>query len=269
MALDYVLGLAVLSAYIPMTILTIYATPTIRCLAVANRVANSNLTSRLQETFAGLKVVKASGAEDMMLSRFDVESTKALDDALYVRLGMVVLSLIVATIGGLFVIGPEYILVNWTVMERSTNLPSWLVGAIGFTVWNLGAYNATNGRQKELIGRGRGVVRLWCMLQDLFIDPERALYFLDLKPSVTNPDQPKSFPSKVDRVEWCDVYFDYDNDKPILEGVSLTAEVGSITAIVGSTGSGKSTLMSLLLRLYDPKSGSVFVLIHAMKIPFG
>ena len=90
-----------------------------------------------------------------------------------------------------------------------------------------------------------------------FIGLERAYYFLDLKPNVTNPDNPKPFPATVDKVEWRDVYFDYEDGKSVLEGVSLTANQGTITAVVGSTGTGKSTLMSLLLRLYDPKSGTV------------
>ena len=257
MLLDYVMGLALLLAYVPMVVLTAYATPIIRRLAVANRVANSNLTSRIQETFTCLKVVKASGAENTMMGRFDRDASRALDAALYVRLGMVILSLIVSTLGALFVIGAEYILVKWTVMERPTNLPAWGVAVVSFTVWNLGAYNVANGRVGELIARGRGVVRLWCMLQDLFIGLERAYYFLDLKPNVTNPDNPKPFPATVDKVEWRDVYFDYEDGKSVLEGVSLTANQGTITAVVGSTGTGKSTLMSLLLRLYDPKSGTV------------
>ena len=56
----------------------------------------------------------------------------------------------------------------------------------------------------------------------------------------------------------------YPNDPLILKGVDLTANAGTVTAIVGATGSGKSTLMSLLLRLYDPDQGDV--LINDLKI---
>ena len=51
--------------------------------------------------------------------------------------------------------------------------------------------------------------------------------------------------------------FAYDADQSVLEGVNLTARAGTVTALVGATGSGKSTLMSLLLRLYDPSAGTV------------
>ena len=242
-----------------MTIVTAYATPIIRRLAVANRVANSDLTSRVQETFAALKVIKANTAEPLVGNRFDVDANKALDAALYVRFGMVALSLVVAVIGGLFIIGLEYLLVTWTVKEYETAVPSWAIVFVGYLTWNLAAYNSANDRLGQSIGAGRGFVRLWCMLQDLFIGLERAFYFLDLKPNVVDPDDPVDFPQHVDTVEWEDVHYRYTDEEKVLDGVNLKAKSGTITAIVGNTGSGKSTLMSLLLRLYDPESGKVSI----------
>ena len=97
------------------------------------------------------------------------------------------------------------------------------------------------------------------MLQDLFIGLERAFYFLDLEPKVFDPDEPLDFPENVQTVAWNDVHFQYEDSTQVLEGVDLTARTATITAIVGVTGSGKSTLMSLLLRLYDPTGGSVTI----------
>lgn len=259
LAFDPWLALAVLIAFIPMTIVTAYATPIIRRLAVANRVANSDLTSRVQETFAALKIIKANTAEPLIGNRFDYDANKALDAALYVRFGMVALSLIVAVIGGLFIIGLEYLLVTWTVNERETAVPGWAIVFVGFLTWNLAAYNSANGRIGQSIGAGRGFVRLWCMLQDLFIGLERAFYFLDLKPNVVDPQDPEHFPQHVDTVEWEDVHYRYTDEEKVLDGVNLKAKSGTITAIVGNTGSGKSTLMSLLLRLYDPESGKISI----------
>lgn len=249
-------GLVILS-FIPMVIITAYATPTIRKLAVTNRVLNSDFTSRLQETFAALKIVKANCAEPIVLDRFDVDSQKALDAALYVRLGMILLSLVVGIVGALTVIGLEYMIINWTLMERETAIPTWALVFVGYSVWNLGAFRTANGRVEQTVGAGKGFVRLWCMLQDLFIGLERAFYFLDLKPSVTEVDKPLPFPEAIDFVEWKDVHFSYEDGTQVLKGTNLEATPGTITAIVGSTGSGKSTLLSLLLRLYDPQSGTV------------
>ena len=257
MAFDWRLGIAVLASLIPMFVITALATPKIRQLSVANRVANSDFTSRLQETFACLKVVKASQAEATMIKRFDVDSQYALDRALYLRFGMVLLSLVVGVMGALVVIGLEYLIVSWVVEARETNFPAWATMFVGFAVWNYAAFNQANGRIGEISGRGRGLVRLWCMLQDLFIGLERAFYFLDLKPMVVDPQRPTEFPIKVTSVAWKDVQFHYKPDAPVLTGATLQAQAGTITAVVGGTGSGKSTLMALLLRLYDPQSGSV------------
>lgn len=258
-AFDPILLGCCLLSFIPMMILTVKGTPIIRRLAVSNRVLNSNLTSRLQETFAAIKVYKANKAEDIALERFDVDSHKALDAALYVRFGMIVLSLLVGLVGGCTVILLEYLIVSWVLEDRATNIPGWAIAVVGFQVWNLAAYRSANGRNHEAVGRARGLVRWWCMLQDLFIGLERAFYFLDLKPTVVDPDDPKDFPSTVERVSWNDTHFAYEDEKAVLSGVNLTAEAGTVTAIVGNTGSGKSTLMSLLLRMYDPQQGSIRV----------
>jgi len=80
-AFDALLLLGVALVAVPAVALTVVFTPRIRRRSVASRVAGSNLTSRLQETFAALKVVKASRAERLMLERFDVDSNRALDAA--------------------------------------------------------------------------------------------------------------------------------------------------------------------------------------------
>lgn len=258
-AFDPLLGVVCILSFIPMAVITAYATPIIRRLAVRNRVTNSNLTSRIQETFAALKVVKANNAESIVVDRFDVDAHKALDAALYVRFGMVALSFIVAIVGGLVIIGLEYLLIKWVLEERETNVPGWAIVFVGFMVWNLAAFNSANGRVGQVVGTGRGFVRLWCMLQDMFIGLERAFYFLDLEPKVRDPEDPVDFPEHVQTVAWDDVHFEYENGARVLNGVDLSARAGMITAIVGVTGSGKSTLMSLLLRLYDPISGRVTI----------
>lgn len=256
---DLWLGLAVFFAFVPMVILVVYATPIIRRLAVTNRVANSAFTSRLQETFAMLKIVKTCRAEPIMQDRFDADSQRALDAALYVRFGIALLGLTCALIAGIVIIGWEYIIVKWVIDERETGVPAVFYWIVGFSIWNLGAFSMARGQIGEVTGNARGLVSLWCGLQDLFIGLERAFHFLDLEPNVENPVEPLPFPQDVQSVSWEDVTFRYEDAKPVLEHVSLQAKSGQITAIVGSTGSGKSTMMSLLLRLYDPQQGRILV----------
>lgn len=256
---DWLLLAGVFLVWIPALFLTIWYTPRIRKRSVANRVANSNLTSTVQEIFRAARVVKATRSEPMMLSRFRRDSKTALDAAFYLRFDMVVLSLIVGIVGGLMIIGTEYLMVTWVLDQRHTMFPAWAAAWISFTAWNLGAFNVGRERVGDCIGTGKGLVRLWCMLQDLFIGLERAFYFLELKPGVEEAEEPKNYPSPVKSVSWTNVHFSYPDGDPVLRGVSLEATVGTVTAIVGATGSGKSTLMTLLMRLYDPQEGTILI----------
>ena len=260
-AFDPWLAAAILLVAVPMVLLTMLFTPRLRRRSVVNRVANSNLTSRLQETFGALKLVKANRAEDLVLNRFDRDSHRALDAAIYYRFEMVLLSMLVMLLGGATLVGLEYLMVSWTVSDpaRPTFLGWAVVAWLGFEVWNLGAYRSANDRVGEAMGIGYGLVRWWSMLQDLFIGLERAFYFIDLKPDVVEPEDPSDYPLPVREVAWRDVHFGYDPKQPVIRGATLTARAGTVTAIVGATGSGKSTLMSMLLRLYDPQSGAVTI----------
>jgi ATP-binding cassette subfamily B protein len=82
---------------------------------------------------------------------------------------------------------------------------------------------------------------------------------LDTEPSIGDPDHPVSA-ERRGRVELRDVEFRYPGaEEPVLRGIGFVANPGETTAIVGSTGSGKTTLVNLLPRFYDPTAGAVLV----------
>ena len=211
----------------------------------------------MQESFSAIKIVKANRAEQRIWRRFDQDSYRALDAAFYLRLEIIALTLLVMTIGGITMIALEYVMVNWVIEERETFLGALVVAFIGFSIWNLGAFQHATGYVSETIHSNFNFMRLWTRLQDLFMGLERAFFFIDLQPDVTDPVNSIAFPSPIDSVDWQDIDFSYATDRIVLQSLDLTAKAGTITAIVGTTGSGKSTLMSLLLRLYDPDRGSV------------
>jgi len=84
--------------------------------------------------------------------------------------------------------------------------------------------------------------------------------FLQLKPSILPPTNPQPVPAQPTTVEFRDITFRYpDMQRDVLDHYNLIARVGEVTRIEGRNGYGKSTLVKLLLRLYDPQQGSVFV----------
>jgi ATP-binding cassette subfamily B protein len=82
--------------------------------------------------------------------------------------------------------------------------------------------------------------------------------FLNLKPDITSPDTPTPFPESIDEVTFDDVTFSYpDMKQPVFKHLTLTARRGEVTYIKGENGHGKTTMLKLLLRLYDPQQGSI------------
>jgi ATP-binding cassette, subfamily B, multidrug efflux pump len=89
---------------------------------------------------------------------------------------------------------------------------------------------------------------------------DRIQEVLDVEPTVHDPRAPAPSPERLRTLELRDVTFRYPGaDEPVLSGISFVARPGETTAIVGSTGAGKSTLVNLIPRLYDVSAGSVLV----------
>lgn len=252
------LGLIAVLASIPIVAIVVWFTPRLQRLSRIAREANSDLTSRIQEVFAGIRVIKANEAEATVIDRFDRDSNGALDTALRLRMAMFVMWMLIMFVGGAGILIATYLMAGWTISGD----PTWLAGAVtlvGFGVWNLGAYQAASSNTEQYFDWSRGLITKWSIMQDMAVGLDRAFYLLDLKADVENPDDPVAMPSPIEKVVYDGVCFGYDTDTPVLAGVDLSARAGTITAIVGTTGSGKSTLMSLLLRLYDPEAGSIAI----------
>ena len=250
-------GFALIAA-VPFVLLLIKSTRRIQRRSLANRVANSNLTSHIQESFTAVKVLKVNGSEPQIHKQFDKDSNRALDAAYHLRLDMVLLTLAIAFIGGVLVIGSEYVLAHWVIDERETFLGAAVAALIGFAIWNLAAFEIARGRIESVAGSARFLLGIWMRMQDLFIALRRAFDLLDTPLEVTEALDPLPYPDPIQSASWNQVSFTYDaKGSQVLANLSLTAEVGTVTAIVGETGSGKSTMMSLLLRLFDPDDGEV------------
>jgi ATP-binding cassette subfamily B protein len=86
---------------------------------------------------------------------------------------------------------------------------------------------------------------------------ERVQRMLDTTPAILSPPDPQSLTQVRGAIALEDVHFAYVPDEPVLRGVSLTIPAGQTVAIVGATGAGKSSLVGLLARFYDPQAGRI------------
>jgi ATP-binding cassette subfamily B protein len=102
------------------------------------------------------------------------------------------------------------------------------------------------------------VSMLFIMIPRAQVSAGRINEVLDLQPEIKNPPFPKAHAAERGTVAFNKVFFSYHGaEEPALEDISFCAQAGQVTAIIGSTGSGKTTLVSLLPRFYDVTGGSV------------
>ena len=103
------------------------------------------------------------------------------------------------------------------------------------------------------------VINLAQRLRVAMIPAERIMQTLDVAPVVTSVPNAPLMPALEGRVQFEDVHFSYEEGVPILRGLRFEVETGQKVAFVGHSGAGKSTILNLLLRLYDPQEGRVLV----------
>jgi ATP-binding cassette subfamily B multidrug efflux pump len=236
--LDWRLMLIVL-LLVPATVGIVLGYQRLSAAAVTHaRELRSDINAQMAESIAGMGVLQAAGAAQRFGERF-----ARTNDAHYrARLGEVR--------ANAWLLRPALDLVNVLLIVA-------LVAAIGtknlegVEVGLLYAFIAYVARVVEPLIQ---ITMQFSVLQQSVIAASRvdALLHEDEAPRTTNNRR-----IGAGHVEFADVSFGYDPERPVLHDVSLDVPAGSFVGIVGPTGSGKSTLLSLLLRFYAPQSGRV------------
>ena len=259
-ALDPILGLMTLAIVVGALIWGRWFSPRMRSNSLASRKANSDFTSRVQETFSSARLIKAFGTETKEQTRFEEDSIHAFNASYRTRTLMAVIGIITFTIAAGALLYGQFLTAIWAVGERQT-YASILVGLVGlsFLRWNLSAYQSA----QEYLGASstsmRDLVERWTRAQDMAMGLNRVFDILDIEPDVkTNPNA-RVFQELQREVRFDNVSFAYEQNRPVLKNISFTVVPGTVTAIVGPTGSGKSSLMSMMSRLFDPDSGSLSI----------
>ena len=252
------LGMLFLVAAAPALLLAWAFTPRLRTLSSKARAANSELTSHIQESVGGVRLLKACRAELSALEGFRSRSTTALDRAYELRRAVALLGVLVYICAALAALAADYLMVRWVWAEAPT-FGYGLVAFIGFAVWNLGAFQAAQERLSAISGTGVSLAATWCVLQDMSVGLKRAFFLLDAEPEVVDKPDALPMPALGEGVRFEGVRFGYAADRPVLDGATFHAQPGTTVAIVGPSGAGKSTLLSLLLRLYEVDGGGVRV----------
>ncbi|MDE0009242.1 MAG: ABC transporter ATP-binding protein, partial [Gammaproteobacteria bacterium] len=240
--------------------LALVVTPRLRTWSQAARRANAELFTRVQETFQGIQAIKAYGFEDANLARFRDESTKALDTAFALRRDFAALKVVVSYLLALLLFATDYLATRFVLAEGAVFGASLLVlFGMSVTQWTVAVHQARRSRIGAFALHFEELVRVWCYAQDMAVGLGRAFWLLAQQPEVSDPAEPVPFPAVREGVRFHGVGFGYAADTPVLRGFNFAARPGEVTALVGASGTGKSTAMALLLRLFDPDEGSVAI----------
>ena len=203
----------------------------------------SELSAVTQEALAGVRVVRAYRQEDAELVRFRHANEEflrrnrrliGLQGLFYPSLTFLlgVGALVVLWLGGREVIAGRLTVGEFVAFNAYLAMLGWPMIAFGWV---------TNLLQRGLASWGR------------------MLEVLDAPPAIVDGGREDVAPRLTGAIEWRHLTFAYGGGPPVLHDISLTVPAGTTLAIVGPTGSGKSTLVSLLPRLYDPPPGTVFI----------
>ena len=259
-ALDPLLGAMTLSIVVFAMFWGRWYSPRMRVKSLVSREANSAFTSRVQETFAAARILKAYGTGEAEQQRLERDSVQAFNATFRVRSLNAIVGIVAFSLAaGVLLLG-QFLTAIWAQGARET-FATVLVALVGlsFLRWNLSAYQSAQDRLGAASVSVRDVVDRWAQAQDMAMGLDRVFDILAIEPDVKN--SPNAVPLGPFRreIRFDNVSFRYEPDRPVLREVSFVAKPGTITAIVGPTGSGKSSLMSLLYRLFDPDAGSISI----------
>ncbi len=205
--------------------------------------AEGELSSVVQENLTGVRVVRAFGREQFEIERFDKRNDRFSN--LWIHLGRLLSA-------------------YWGIGDLITGLQILTVICFGVTesvngTLSLGEFLAFVSYNATLIWPVRGLGRILSEMSKAGVSIERVSYILDSEEEQDTPDAVE--PPMNGDIAFRHINFCYEGQKPILKDIDFTIPSGSTFAILGGTGSGKSTLMHLLDRLYDlpPECGSITI----------
>ncbi|HYO25428.1 MAG TPA: ABC transporter ATP-binding protein [Lacipirellulaceae bacterium] len=229
-----------------------------RSLKRANRRAIEEMSTvydRLEETFASLKVIKAFTRESRERSRFHQQSKQYYQKSMRISLYSSLVSP-VTEVSGIAIIVAAILCGGYLVLNQKTHLFGIRVSAEPLSHgWLTLFYCFLAGASDPI----RRLTSIFNTLQQGAAASDHLYEVLDRESKIQDPPAPKSLPELLGPIEFREVSFAYKPDEPVLDRVSLRVNPGETIAIVGPTGSGKTTLMNLVARFYDPTSGAVLV----------
>ena len=204
---------------------------------------NAEVTGRLTESLGGVRVIKGYHAEEREAGVFAVGVERLLQN---VMKSLTLTSALSAA--------------SMTVLGLVSSVVMWMGGhRVLANTWTVGDYFSYNMFIAFMIAPVFQIVNIGTQLTEAFAGLDRTNEIMAELEENQSPERTVKTPPIQGWVRFDEVEFAYDPGKPVLHGISFLAEPGTVTALVGSSGSGKSTIISLLCAFHTPTKGRVVV----------
>jgi ATP-binding cassette, subfamily B, bacterial MsbA len=215
----------------------------VRGIARMQFTGGTRIIETMQEALQGMRMVKAFGLEDEMRRRLGKSVAEVQHESNKMARVSNRASPMMEMLGG-FTIALATIYGGYRVIETGATPGQF----VSFMAAFLLAYEPAKRLARLNIDLNNSLVGV------------RILYeVIDTPPGEPNDDNLPALKLSAARIEFADVRFSYRSDTPVLRGMNFLAQPGKVTALVGPSGGGKSTVLNLLLRFYDVDSGRVLV----------
>ena len=213
----------------------------IKNVSNATMVVGGNMTTNFNETFAGNKIITAYNLQENQNQKFENQIHEQFDltMSLTKRVGwMSPIMYFVCSIGIAIVMSYG----NSLILSGEMSAGSFA----SFVTSLLLLYKPTKSLGLTLTN-----------LQSTFVSIARVFELFDLMPEIKNAPNAKNMKPITSGIEFSNVWFEYEENQPVLKDFSLFVKANETIALVGNSGGGKSTVVNLLPRFYDIKSGSI------------
>lgn len=239
-SMTWIVAAAVACLFVLMGLLFTLGMPKMKIMQ--KLVDRLNLVTR--ENLTGMRVIRAFNTEPYEEQRLDKANRDLTKTSLFVNRLMTIMQ-------------PMMML----LMNATTVLIIWVgANAVGAGTMQVGDMMAFMQYAMQIMFSFLMVSMIFIMIPRASVSAGRIADVLETVPTITDPKAPKTTPQANGLVEFRDVTFAYPGaEAPALEHISFTAKPGQTTAIIGSTGSGKSTIVNLLPRFYDVTEGDILI----------